>query len=107
MFFAHVLTTIAKLLGPGGPRDLVAESLFMKQQLLINRFRRQANLRVLGAEVVKAVPHAPLSHPFGERLIGTIRREHLGRVFFWNARDLQRKLEGVKMIPIATGSIRH
>jgi hypothetical protein len=32
---AHLLTTIAKLLGPGGARAVVADSLLMKQQLLI------------------------------------------------------------------------
>ena len=40
---------------------------------------------------MKSVPYAPVSHPFVERLIGTIRREYLGRVFFWNAVDLSRK----------------
>ena len=34
----------------------------------------------------------PVSHPFVERLIGTIRREYLDRTFFWNAVDLARKL---------------
>jgi len=34
----------------------------------------------------------PLSHPFVERVIGTMRREFLGWVLFWNARDLERKL---------------
>ena len=29
------LTTVAKLLGPGGARAIVADSLLMKQQLLI------------------------------------------------------------------------
>jgi Integrase core domain len=37
-------------------------------------------------------PHVPLSHPFVERLIGTMRREFLDQVLFWNARDLERKL---------------
>jgi len=35
---------------------------------------------------------APVSHPFVERLIGTIRREYLDRVFCWTAVDLARKL---------------
>ncbi|MDX2507472.1 MAG: integrase core domain-containing protein [Gammaproteobacteria bacterium] len=32
------------------------------------------------------------SHPFVERLIGTVRREHLNQMIFWNERDLQNKL---------------
>jgi putative transposase len=48
-----------------------------------------ANLRVLEVEEIKSVPYAP----FVERLIGTIRREYLDRVFFWNAVDLARKLK--------------
>lgn len=58
------------------------------------RFHRWlANLRVLAIEEVKSVPYAPVSHPFIERLIGSVRREYLDHVFFWNATDLIRKLE--------------
>ena len=43
MLIAHLLTTIAKLLGPGGARAIVADSLLMKQQLpIINRSRRRS-----------------------------------------------------------------
>ena len=52
----------------------------------------QANLRVLGVDEVKSVPYVPLSHPFVERLIGTIRRECLDRMLFWTALDLEQKL---------------
>jgi len=41
---------------------------------------------------IKSVPYAPISHPFVERLIGTIRREYLDDMFFWNAVDLAQKL---------------
>jgi len=34
----------------------------------------------------------PISHPFIERLIGTIRREYLDQMLFWNTIDLERKL---------------
>ena len=47
---------------------------------------------MLEIEKVKSVPYAPISHPFVERLIGTIRRECLDHVFFWHALDLTRKL---------------
>ena len=55
--------------------------------------RWQANLRVLGVEAVQTVPQVPWSHPFVERLIGSIRREHLDHLPFWTALDLERKLE--------------
>ena len=39
----HLLTTLAKLLGPGGAKAIVADSLLMKQQLLvISRSRKRA-----------------------------------------------------------------
>ena len=38
------------------------------------------------------VPYVPLSHPFVERLIGTIRREYLDRILFWTTADLEAKL---------------
>jgi putative transposase len=47
------------------------------------RFQQwQANLRVLEIEEIKTVPYVPLSHPFVERLIGTVRREHLDQNYF-------------------------
>jgi putative transposase len=45
--FVHVIVTLTRLLGPGGIRSVVAESVLVKQQLLIlNRSRQRApNLR--------------------------------------------------------------
>jgi transposase InsO family protein len=61
------------------------------------RFHRWlANLRVLEIEELKSVPYVPVSHPFVERLIGTIRREYLDQVLFWNAPDLTRKLDAFR-----------
>jgi transposase InsO family protein len=60
---------------------------------LFQYHRWQANLRILDIHEIKSVPYIPLSHPFIERLIGTIRREYLNHALFWNARDLERKLE--------------
>jgi hypothetical protein len=58
--------------------------------------RWQANLRILEIEAIHTVPDAPVSHPFIERLIGTIRREYLDAVLFWHGHDLERKLEEIK-----------
>src|SRR5437763_10417063 len=52
----------------------------------------QANLRVLEVIEVKTVPGVPLSHPFVERLIGTIRRECLDQTLFCTTADLEAKL---------------
>ena len=53
----------------------------------------RANLRIREAQPIKSVPYVPVSHPFTERLIGTIRREYLDQILFWNGRDLEEKLE--------------
>src|SRR5215468_3752732 len=47
ILFVHVITTLVRLLGPGGIRSVVAETVLIKQQLLIlNRSRqRSPNLR--------------------------------------------------------------
>jgi putative transposase len=52
----------------------------------------QANLRGLEVKEIKTVPYVPLSHPFVERLIGTIRRECVERRLFWTTADLESKL---------------
>ena len=62
------------------------------------RFHRWlANLRVREIKEIKSIPYTPVSHPFVERLIGSIRREYLDRVFFWNSIDLMRKLEAFQI----------
>jgi putative transposase len=63
---------------------------------LFRFYRWLANLRVREIEEIKSVPYAPVSHPFVERLIGTVRREYLDRVFVWNSVDLMRKLDAFR-----------
>jgi len=52
----------------------------------------QANLRVLELTEIKSIPYVPLSHPFVERLIGTLPREYLDHLLFWTTSDLEKKL---------------
>jgi len=73
--------------GRGTPRHLSTY-----HDPLFEAHRWTANLRILEIDEIKTVPHVPLSHPFVERLVGTMRREFLDDVPFWNARDLERKL---------------
>jgi putative transposase len=47
---------------------------------------------VLEVMEIKTVPYVPLSHPFVERLVGTLRRECLDRTLFWTTADLEAKL---------------
>src|SRR5579859_6235156 len=54
--------------------------------------RWKANLRILEIAEIKSVPLVPMSHPFIERLIGTVRRELLDQIPFWHTDDLERKL---------------
>jgi putative transposase len=56
----------------------------------------QANLRILDVSEIKTVPYVPWSHPFIERLIGTIRRECLDQILFWTGEDLELKLNEFK-----------
>ena len=73
--------------GRASPRHLSTD-----HDPLFEAHRWTANLRILEIDEIKTVPHVPLSHPFVERLIGTMRREFLDHVLFWNGRDLERKL---------------
>jgi putative transposase len=48
VLFIHLITTISRLAGPGGARSVVAESVLVKQQLLIlNRSRQRSALPIL------------------------------------------------------------
>jgi putative transposase len=61
---------------------------------LFQYHRWKANLRVLEIVEIKSLAHVPMSHPFVERLIGSIRRELLDHTFFWTSADLDNILIG-------------
>lgn len=63
---------------------------------LFQYHRWKANLRVLEIKEIKSLPHVPMSHPFVERLIGSIRRELLDHTLFWTASDLLNKLSNYR-----------
>jgi putative transposase len=77
----------AAIHGQGVPRHLSTD-----HDPVFEAHRWAANLRILEIDEIKTVPYVPLPHPFVERLIGTMRREFLDHVMFWNAHDLERKL---------------
>lgn len=72
---------------PTPPRHLSSD-----HDPLFEFHRWKANCRILDVTEIKTVPDVPLSHPFIERLVGTIRRELLDRIPFWSAGDLEWKL---------------
>jgi hypothetical protein len=53
-------------------------------------------LRILDVAEIKTVPYVPWSHPFVERLIGTLRRGCLDRTLFCTTADLESKLVDFK-----------
>ncbi len=73
--------------GQGWPKYLGSDN-----DPLFQYHRWKANLQVLEVEEIKSLPHAPLSRPFVERLIGSIRRELLDQTLFRAATDLENKL---------------
>ena len=73
--------------GQGWPKYLSSDN-----DPLFQYHRWKANLRVLEIDEIKSLPHVPMSHPFVERLIGSVRRELLDHTLFWTATDLENKL---------------
>ena len=74
--------------GQGWPKRISSDN-----DPLFQYHRWKANLRVLEIDEIKSLPHIPMSHPFVERLIGSIRRELLDQTLFWTATDLENKLQ--------------
>jgi|SRR5271157_643064 len=63
ILFVHVVATLARLLGPGGMRSVVAESVLVKQQLLILKRSRQRSPRLLTSDRLVAGLCALLIRP--------------------------------------------
>ena len=76
------------------PSHSPADQSGVRNDPLFQYHRWKANLRVLDIEEIKSLPHMPMSHPFVERLIGSVRWELLDHTFFWTGADLEHKLRG-------------
>ena len=63
ILLVHVFTTCARLLGPGGIRSVVAESVLVKQQLLILNRSRQRSPNLRSSDRLVAGLCALLIHP--------------------------------------------
>ncbi len=63
VLFLHLLATVARLAGPGGARSVVAESVLVKQQLLILRRSRKRSLHLRLSDRIVAGMCALLMRP--------------------------------------------
>ena len=72
ILFIHLLTTVVKLMGPGGSRAVIAESLLVKHQLVIlNRGRERApNLRPMDRVVAGLCALLVRPALFARRIVG-------------------------------------
>jgi putative transposase len=74
---------VCRMLNAAVHRQAIPRYLSTDHDSVFEAHRWTANLRILEIDEVKTVPHVPMSHPFVERLIGTMRREFLDHVPFW------------------------
>ena len=72
---SHLLVTLAKLLLPGGVRAVAAESLLLKQQLLISNRCRQRAPNLTAVDRFLLAFASPQARPKGS-VRGTHRRHH-------------------------------
>ena len=63
LLLVHLLVTLARLTRPGGIRSVVAESVLIKQQLLIMNRSRQRSPNLLGSDRIVAGLCALLIRP--------------------------------------------
>ena len=86
---ANVCAMLNKIIG----RHLPPRYISSDNDPLFQYHQWKENLRIDEIKEIKTIPFTPVSHPFVERVIGTIRREYLDHVLFTNATDLEHKLK--------------
>jgi hypothetical protein len=84
ILFIHFIATLARLLGPGGVRSIVAESLILKHQLLIVARSRQRSPNLCTSDRILAGLMALLVRP--TRLLRSAIRSALpaGTGLWWS-----------------------
>ena len=82
----QILSAEGKMLDKEG-----AEATLIALSEVLHEYGTYDEMKILEVEEIKSVPYVPMSHPFMERFIGTIRREYLDNVPFWNSLELERK----------------
>ena len=74
VLFLHLLATVARLAGPGGARAVPAESVLVKQQLLIlNRSRKRSPNLCLAERLVAGGSSSSLSSSVTTMVIALMR----------------------------------
>lgn len=73
--------------------DIYPKYLSTDNDPLFRSHRWKNDLEWYDVDEVKSVPFIPFSHPYIERLIGTIRRDFTDRTLFWSKKDAENKLE--------------
>jgi hypothetical protein len=86
----------------GTPRHLSTD-----HDPLFDAHRWRANLRILEIDELKAVPDVPVSHPFVERLIGTLRRDSSTRCCSGTAAILNASVPRSRFTPTPHVATRH
>jgi hypothetical protein len=69
--------SVCRMFNQSRAGQLLPKRLSSGHDPLFQFHRWRANLRILDIDEIKSVPFVPRSHPFIERLIGTLRREYL------------------------------
>ena len=87
---------VCRMFNQATAKQLKPKYLSSDNDPLFRYHRWIANLDIMNIQEIKTVPYTPVSHPFVERLIGTIRRDFLDHTLFWGKTDLQRKLDSFK-----------
>src|SRR5437879_843807 len=108
VLFIHLIATLARLLGPGGVRSLIAESLLLKHQLLIvNRSRQRspnlpssdrilARLLALLVRPARLLRSAIVLKPSTLLALHKAMRTRKSRMLFSTNRNTTRGMQGLR-----------